>query len=170
MLDTMLQKYSEGVIFSAMWHFIPVLVVPNVSKDCIVFIFRGKSPFNLKMKTVRSCKLQPLYSPQHTPSHLRVHFLILLFKQFLLLLPLPVLHQRILLLEHFLYLRHLLFLAVLLYPIFTGFSSTLLAQKKSINICYSVRATGSGESIQWFTPLRQDNIFCRISDAFSIGI
>lgn len=155
-----------------MWRFIPGLVVSDVSKDLIVFIFKEKSPFKLKIKTVRSCIFQPLYYPQHTPSRFGRHifFLLLLFQQFLLLLPLPLLHQHILLLEHFLYLRHLLFLVVLLNPIFIGFSSTLLAQREIINIYCIVPATGSGGSIQWFTPLRQDNVLCRVSGALSIGI
>lgn len=170
MLRMILQKCSEGFNSSAMWRFILRLVVPDVSKDCIVFIFKERGSLILKIQTVRSCKLQPLNSSQHTPSRFRRHFLLLFFKQFLLLLPLLLFLQHNLLYDHFLYLRRLLFLVFLLYPIFIGFSPTLLAQKKIINICYSVRATGSGGSIHWFTPRRQDNTFCTVSDALSVRI
>jgi hypothetical protein len=71
MLGMILQKCYERVNSFAMWRFILRFVVPDVSKDCIVFIFKEKSHFKLKIKTVTSCKHQPLHSLQYTTSRFR---------------------------------------------------------------------------------------------------
>jgi hypothetical protein len=169
MLGMILQKCSERFNSSAMWRFILRFVVHDVSKDCSVFIFKEKIPLKLKIKTVRSCKLQPLHSLQYTASCFKRHFLLLLFKQFLLLLPLPLLYQHILLLEHFLYLRHLLFLVVLLYSIFIGFSSTFWLKRKS-----SIFATASvllavEEASSDSLPLDKTIYFAEYQTPFQLG-
>ena len=92
MLGTILLQCFEGYNSSAMLHFITGLVFLLFSKHCIIFIFKGKNLFTLKMKTVRSYKPQPNYTLHHALSHCRRIFLLLLLKQFLPLLPFPLLH------------------------------------------------------------------------------